>query len=208
MPMFKPEAKDETEELFAKLFKMGGSAVLSHEFLKTHGLSIVTKETWLYGNMPMDAFCSGNPFSTAMMKVLAAGVSKWLLFDAASAHGLLQQQASSNKTWTTEALREELRNLSLEAAEKLRKAGLTIVGCEQEAWSVLYVPTGWIALETTTGPGSLLYGVRKSLVVATEGAQKSYAAAKLLQDAAAKPTENIERVLAAMAAHKSPPAQS
>ena len=177
------------------LSNFGGVTLLDETYERA---GIVSKATWLYGNDPKDCFCSTTPFCSAMLKTLGVGETLFVLFNVVS---LLKAKETlgENTEVTLDDLATEVRGTSVVRAKVLRQHGCTIVRACQAAWELIYVPTGWVVLESTP-KGSLVYGCRKSCVVGTDLARKAYLKIIKLTAAGKKPIENMKTVYAEMCA--------
>ena len=65
---------------------------------------------------------------------------------------------------------------------------------------LLFVPTGYILMERT-GSSTMIYGARKSFVIADGNALKNYGICKTLQEQDGKNVEKMAQVLGALQEH-------
>ena len=195
--MFKADAKIETDAMWSRVIELGARHIVEEAEDKPTA-KLVHKTTWLYGNDPKLHFCSSTPFAAALCKALAAGSTKFVLVEVAS---WLQAKAShkENVDINLQALCDEIRDASLDRVAAMREKNCKIVHFEQEPWDVIYIPVGWNVLERTKA-GSLVYGTRKSVAVATPTSFDNYNSMMRLSPKA-NTKGNITALLAEIAAH-------
>lgn len=197
IPMFKADAKTETDEMFKVVVPLAGTTLL--DVAKFERAATVAKNTWLYGNDPKEAFCSPNPFCTSMCKTLAAGETLFVLVDLLT-YLEAKEKLGEKIDMSMQDMTNEIRNLSIPKVKELRAKGCRIVRAEQKPCEIMHIPSGWIALERTL-KGSLLYGCRKSFVVGSERSLASYRAMIRLTEAGKKQVQNMECVKAEICQH-------
>ena len=197
LPMFKADAKGETDAMFDVIEGFGRADIAGPS--KNTLVRIIGKNTWLYGNDPKMHFCSTSPFSVAMVKAQAAGNTRFVLIDFVTFCEARKKEGLSD-IMPQQQMTTLLQEMTVDNAKALCKQGLKMEHVTQQPWEALYIPAGWVAMEKTAR-GSLAYGSRRSLVVTTDQTIVNYNAMIAMASEGKKSIVNMKGVKKAMLAH-------
>ena len=187
-PIVPKQGLEPTSEMFARLMPSG--AVLDISTIQ-HGANFM-QNAWYCGfssDMDSAAFTAN---SGAMIRVMAMGGISVIVFSMTK---VLAAMAGAGDTADLDAVSKFALNLSpmQEAAIKACDGYF----CQLAAGDVIYVPQGWICCERATS-GALLYGVRKSFMVATQEGAANYNASVSVLRRSKRDVTKMEAIAALM----------
>ena len=132
------------------------------------GGSTFMEGMWIFGFSPDMMFCGFTPNNCAMLRVLALGEIKVLLIH-------IQSLIKVDPEFKNLDYLDNLKNLDTEALRALAVAGVSMRHVTQLQGDMLYIPAGYLMIESCVVGHNLVYGVRKSFMM--KGGEGSHALA-------------------------------
>ena len=132
------------------------------------GGSTFMEGMWIFGFSPDMMFCGFTPNNCAMLRVLALGEIKLLLIH-------IQSLIKVDPEFKNLDYLDNLKNLDTEALRALAVAGVSMRHVTQLQGDMLYIPAGYLMIESCVVGHNLVYGVRKSFMM--KGGEGSHALA-------------------------------
>ena len=150
---------------------------------------------WFFGynKSPKMSYCGFTPNCSATVKILALGKCSVLLIQTSS----LVRVASQDVGPPVENLDglDSIRDWDLAKLMAFAKAGVVMNRIEQQKGDLLYVPQGWIIVESSVDDEALIYGVRKSFIVSEEPTKCEYEEAMKLYAGSGRDTGRMQSIL-------------
>lgn len=129
-------------------------------------VAAVTKTTWFFGQDSKKFWCSSSRAGLAQLKYQAAGSTMVLVF-------LPHLFPSEAKDVGFDDMVKDIENMCQTRLKKFIDSG-SVIFAEHAQYEFLYVPAGCIIAEQACKKQSLVFGLRRPLLVADVGQYKSY----------------------------------
>ncbi|CAE7334150.1 unnamed protein product [Symbiodinium pilosum] len=152
--------------------------------------------SWMYGLSPKTSFAGLSPNSAAFLKVLLYGELDMYCLGVADVLDAFKS-AKLSIPKTSAELEQALEALDESSWKSL---GVKPFHHKLVREDIVYVPTGHVLLERT-GASTMIYGARKSFIVAGESAIKNYGACVTLQEKEGKNVVKMKQVVEALSKH-------
>ena len=164
-PIVPKQGLEQASAMFAQLFPSKRIADIS----KVPAGANFMANAWYFGFAPEMDTAVLTPNSGAVVRVMAVGTLKAILLNTSLFTKALPEEERT--ALTLEALLQRVLKLNEAGFSKLD--GVQAHYCSLGPGDVLYIPQGWTCVEKAA-EGQLLYGVRKSYMVAAAAAIESY----------------------------------
>lgn len=188
------EGKVETAAMFASI----KSTMPKASQVGVDGLmGRISDAMWLFGYDPKMKTIACTPNGLPMLKVLANGEVKMVLFEIESLLSGLRTMWATDKI-PYQRLVDDLPKLTLQDLGELKMAGVVMQSCVQNQWDVIYVPAGWIVAEESC-KGVLLYGARCTFIARHPLLHSGYECLIGAFAASEKPIQNMQLALDCLA---------
>ena len=149
--------------------------------------------SWQVGFAPGYVNISVTPNCGAMLRTMVVGSIRTVLFNP------FVDIADAGIPEKMDEIKEFLGSMTTTDVATLKGKGVPCEIVEQGRDSVLYIPAGWICLDEVDFKELLVYGVRKSFYVKSEGQQKQVVKAAASLTAQGLNVEKMELMIASWA---------
>ncbi len=170
----------------------------------------ILMQTWAFGNMPNVCLASLTPYGLGMMKAMAMGELRVVVIELSDFFKAVTKMDGGSPI-KFDALKSKVLGLDAEKLGKLCSSSdepLNVFVCTLKPYEILYVPAGFIVAEHASDGSTLIYGARKSVVVASAAGCKDFEAVIDLYKVSGKETAKMEAILAKMKPEQSSPKKS
>ena len=185
----KGEAKDVIMEMLKELTCIP-PCTLKIDDIEDKQLKTLFGTVWLWGSNPKARFQSFTRNGLAQIKVVVSGSVRHILID----YNRLPAQHRQGEKF--DDIISHIANLPDDVAKNLCDADI-IMEAVVGPWQALYVPSGFLVLEETA-QGSLVFGLRQSILTKSAASQSRYQALKALYVATKKGVGKMDEVLELM----------
>ena len=173
-PVYAGECKSATDLMFETLMEIIPENEKNSPDMLPPTFPDISKMTWAYGYDPKAHFVSQMPNGAPAIKLLHAGSVNWLMFEAKSLVAALKLVHSVDKI-PLATVYEYIENLDGDKMKALKaKDAMPIYFAQQNALEAVYVPTGFLCVESSIKNAPLVYGVRKAFLLSSDFAVQNY----------------------------------
>ena len=179
---------NELLEEIQKVFNPGFSPVA--ETMEKY-LQNVLQASCLFGLESFNYAISCMPNGLASLRLLCSGEILWVRAETRQLHAAMKMILAKDDVGGIDGVAAYMKGLEAAGVEKLMDHGCKIMCCKQTPGQVLYIPVGWMCGEFCT-KGVLIYGLRKTLIYASNHAQANYEALTSLYAECKRPVDKMK----------------
>lgn len=132
------------------------------------------ESVWFFGVAPGNEKLTVPHNCAAAAKALVCGEILAVVINVSSLMEVVKGQGLTGYS-SLENLLASIEAWDGKAMDEFRAAGVVMQQCTLRQNEVIYVPMGWLLLEKASSSSPLVYGVRKSFMIATAESKKGYA---------------------------------
>ena len=168
-PMYAKEGKEETVEYLGKFSQAFRNSIVT----KKHPYENIFGAYWCYGYDSALHRIAPTPNGAPMTKTLLAGNVRWIMLPMSKLAPFLRTLAGMDDILLNDLTKLVANTSATDFAQLAAQHSCQPLYVEQQPLDTVFVPAGWIVLEHVQR-GVLIYGVRKSWLLESNGGARDY----------------------------------
>jgi len=153
---------------------------------------------WLFGLRPGNSKLTVPNNCVAFAKALVCGEIHVAAIDIETVYKAANHDLQKPGYDGLDKLLNSIEAWTAETMDEFRTAGVTMKQRTLHQNEVLFVPMGWLIMEKVSSASSLVYGVRKSWMTATDSSKKGYTILRDYFNADGRNVARMNQILAKM----------
>ncbi|CAE7239963.1 unnamed protein product [Symbiodinium sp. CCMP2456] len=154
-------------------------------------LSNILQASWLFGYEAQSAHLNQLPNGLGCFRLLCSGEVAWTLYDLKKLVPAMRIMLSKDDIGGLEGVSAFLKALTDRDMITLSSHGCAPQWIVQKEGQIMFIPAGFVATEHCKR-GVLVYGIRKTLLYASNEAAESYSVLISLHEASKKPVDKLK----------------
>ncbi|CAE7667911.1 unnamed protein product [Symbiodinium sp. CCMP2456] len=189
---------EEVDKLWSSIVELFEAKFTSPNEQMENYLQKIIQASWMVGFDTAAHYFGFLPNGLASMRLLCSGEMLWLLFDMRQLSAAMKVILEKDDHGGIEGVTEFVKNLDEKGVAMLAKHGCTVHMIQQGPGQVLFIPTGWFAVERCV-KGLLVYGIRKTFIYPSQKASSNYEILQGVHVESKKPVDKMRATAAFIA---------